>query len=46
MLQKQKEEVARALLQSEYGVVFTGAGISVASGVPTFRGGRRAVVSL
>ena len=32
------EEVARVLSESKHAVVFTGAGISVESGIPTFRG--------
>ena len=32
------EEVARLLVSSKHAVVFTGAGISAESGIPTFRG--------
>ncbi len=37
-LDKKLEEAAECLINSEYSIVFTGAGISVESGIPPFRG--------
>ena len=37
-MNEQIEEVAKLLADSEHAVVFTGAGISAESGIPTFRG--------
>ena len=38
MMESEIEEASRIIAESDYAVVFTGAGVSAESGIPTFRG--------